>query len=47
MAPLDLLLTANRLDYVASLLEDRHVAVFGGHGWEAYDRGEKTPPSPN
>lgn len=40
MAPLDLLLTANRLDYVASLLEDRHVAVFGGHGWEgAHARG--------
>ena len=22
------------------------VDVFNGHGWEAYDRGEKTPPSP-
>jgi len=23
------------------------VDVFGGQGWEAYDRGEKTPPVPN
>jgi predicted ester cyclase len=22
------------------------VDAFGGHGWEAYDRGEKTPPKP-
>ncbi|MCI5110477.1 MAG: hypothetical protein MRY75_07960 [Marivita sp.] len=22
------------------------VDVFGGEGWEAYDRGEKTPPAP-
>jgi predicted ester cyclase len=22
------------------------VDVFNGHGWEAYDRGEKTPPKP-
>lgn len=22
------------------------VDLFGGHGWEAYDRGEKAPPSP-
>jgi hypothetical protein len=22
------------------------VDCFGGHGWEAYDRGEKTPPRP-
>ena len=23
------------------------VDVFGGEGWEAFDRGEKTPPQPN
>ena len=23
------------------------VDVFGGHGWEAYDRGERRPPHPN
>ena len=23
------------------------VDVFNGHGWEAYDRGDKTPPSPS
>ncbi|MFT6121357.1 MAG: hypothetical protein ACJAXK_003319, partial [Yoonia sp.] len=22
------------------------VDVFNGHGWEAYDRGEKRPPEP-
>jgi hypothetical protein len=22
------------------------VDVFGGHGWETFDRGERTPPRP-
>lgn len=30
----------------ASVLAQLGHDVFGGEGWEAYDRGEKTPPAP-
>ncbi len=29
------------------VLEQLGVDVFNGEGWEAFDRGEKTPPSPS
>jgi hypothetical protein len=28
------------------VLSQLGVDVFGGEGWEAYDRGTKTPPTP-
>jgi len=33
------------VDY-ASVLNQLGVDVFAGHGWEAFDRGEQTPPRP-
>jgi len=30
-----------------AVLAQLGVDVFGGEGWEAFDRGEKTPPSPD
>lgn len=30
----------------ASVMQQLGVDVFGGHGWENYDRGDATPPTP-